>query len=406
MALKELQVKHAKPQDRPYKLYDEKGLLLLVHPNGSRYWRVRYRFEGKEKTLSLGVYPEVSLIEARELRDRARKDLRTGVDPTKAKHEKKRLAVLRANNQFEAIAREWYSKREGRWTSRHSENVIRSLERDIFPAIGRLPIDEITARTMLDALEPIEKRGALDVVRRVNQRCSEVFNYALRTERCQNNPCAGLVKTFASKKVKHRPALSEKRLPDFLAHLEYYSGSRLVQTAMKLLVMTFVRPGELRGAEWKEFDLDKAEWRIPAHRMKSRCEHIVPLSTQAVALIREIHNISGKFELLFPGIKDVGKPISDVTLLKVIKILGYQGEVVPHGFRATASTILNENSFGADVIERQLAHVEQNKVRAAYHRAEYLAERRRMMQWWSDYLSEAKNKGMAANGTPKAKRVA
>jgi len=398
-ALSDTKIRSAKPRITQYKLYDERGLYMIVKPTGAKYWRFKYAFGGKEQSLAFGVYPDVPLALARQRRDDARKMVAAGKNPQQVKKDEKRKQIMAAGNSFEAVAREWHTKQSTRWVKKHAEAVWASLERDVLPAIGYKPIHEVTVRDMLDALQPIEERGALDVVRRVNQRCGEIFTYAILTERCENNPTIGLSKTFQARGTKHRAALGEKDMPTFLKALESYAevGSKVVQLALKFLILTFVRPGELRGALWSEIDFKKAEWRIGAERMKMGKEHIVPLSKQAIAILEQLKIVTQQPEdlpegaLLFSSVKSTLKPISDVTLLKAIHILGFKEKCVPHGFRATASTILNENGFGADVIERQLAHTEQNKVRAAYHRAEYLDDRRKMMQWWADKVDALRN---------------
>ena len=267
--------------------------------------------------------------------------------------------------------------------------MLSRLELDAFPIIGKQAINKISRQQVLHVIQKIEERGALDVAKRIGQYCAAIFDNALLKGLCESNPAMGLAKTVETKAVTHRPCLKEKQLPDFLEKLEEYRGGKLVQLAMKLLMLTFVRPGELRGARWEEIDEDKAEWRIPASRMKMKRDHIVPLSKQALAVIAEIKKLSGDSEILFPGRKNFKTPISDVTLIKCLKILGYGETATPHGMRATASTIFNENNFNSDHIEMQLAHVESNKIRGAYNRALYLNERRKMMQWWGDYLKKA-----------------
>jgi integrase len=294
---------------------------------------------------------------------------------------------------FEKIAREWHDKQV--WNPKHAKNILRTLEVDVFPYIGKKPIIEVNAQDILKILRIIEERNALDVAKRVNQRCTAIFDYAIVKGICDNNPATGRAKIIKARKVKHRPHLTEEQLPEFLNALENYRGTKKVKLAMKLLLLTFVRPGELRHARWEEIDEEKAEWRISAERMKMKRPHIVPLSTQALELLNELKGITGKSALLFPSSKKPNVPISDVTLTKLLIILGYVGDkkIVPHGMRATASTILNEKGqFRPDVIERQLAHIEKNKVRAAYHHAEYLDERKTMMQWWGDYLDKLADK--------------
>lgn len=380
--------RQAKPRERPFKLADEKGLYLEIHPTGARYWRLKYRFAGKEKRLALGVYPEVTLSDARAARDRARAALREGTDPGAAKAAAKRAALVAAATSFEAVAREWHEKNAPRWTPDHAARVLASLEADAFPALGARPVAAIDAAELLAAVRKIEARGAHEVAGRVLQRCSRVFTYAVLTRRAARNPAADLKGALTTVKVTHRPALTAADLPEFLRRLAAYEGHALTRLALRLLLLTFVRTGELRGAAWAEFELDGAAptWRIPAERMKMRAPHLVPLSRQAVAVLRQVQEITGRGPLAFPNVSNAHKPMSENTLLFGMYRMGYHTRATPHGLRATASTILNEQGWRPDVIERQLAHAERNKVRAAYHRSEYVAERRAMMQAWADYL--------------------
>ncbi|MDQ3797601.1 MAG: site-specific integrase, partial [Pseudomonadota bacterium] len=291
-----------------------------------------------------------------------------------------------SENSFESIAREWQEQNEGRWAHHHAFVVLRSLQREVFPTLGAKPIHEITAPMILETIKRIAKRDALEVASRVLQRVSSVIRYAIQTGRATYNPAADLVGSLKTRKVTHRAALSRAELPEFLTKLNAYDGHPITRLAMKLMVLTFVRSSELRGARWEEFDFERAEWRIPAERMKMGTEHIVPLSRQAVAVIEELRPITGRYELLFPNRNSLNKPMSENALIYAMYRMGYHSKATVHGFRATASTILHELGFWPDVIERQLAHAERNSFRAAYRRSEYLEERRRMMQAWADYL--------------------
>lgn len=386
MALTDTAIRKAKAGDKPRKLFDGHGLFLLMHPNGSKYWRLQYRTAGKQKLLSLGVYPEVTLAEAREKQVQARKAIRNGQDPMAVKREQKRSDKLRSELSFENVAREWHEKQQGRWTADHASCVLRSLERDIFPQLGGTPIQELTALNLLPALRQIEQRNALDIASRVLQRVSAVYRYAIATGRTTSNPATDLVGSLKTRKVAHRAALTRGQLPEFLNKLEAYDGQPITRLALKLIVLTFVRSGELRGARWDEVDFDRSEWRIPAERMKMQTAHIVPLSQQALVVLYELQPLTSRYELVFAGRSNYSKPMSENTLLYAMYRMGYHSKATVHGFRATASTILNEMGCRPDVIERQLAHAERNKVRAAYHRSEYLDERRKMMQAWADYL--------------------
>jgi len=375
-------VKQAKPRDKPYKLSDGGGLYLLVNPDGSRYWRLKYRLHGKEKAFAIGVFPTVILADARNDALAAKRLISDGNDPTiHRKQEKARKKDIR----FRIIAAKWFKKESGRWTADHAANVWRTLKTDAFPLIGDIPVDQIVAQDALGVIRKIEARGALDVAARVKQRMSAVFRYAIYTGKATTNPMDALKDVIQTRKVAHRRSVPIEALPAFLKDLEDYRGYAITRLALKLLLLTFVRPGELRGAQWKEIDLKRKEWRVPAERMKMKSEHIVPLSDQAVALLKEAKAITGKYDYVFPGSHNWRKPMSENTLnYGIQKRMGYNATA--HGFRTVASTVLNETGFRMDVIERQLAHAERNKVRAAYNKAQHLAERREMMQWWADHL--------------------
>lgn len=379
-------------KEKNYVLRDGDGLRLLVRKSGTKTWQYLYLFSGKEKTYTIGEYPLISAVEAREKRDALKKMVGNDIDPGDHKKSEKLKREYEHKNSFEALAREWH--RNQPWVEKHSSNVLRTLEKDIFKHFGKKPISQVTRLDILNALQKIEARGSLDVAKRMNQYCHAVFEYALLNRLCTDNPAIGLSKRIKSHVVQHRPYLKEDELPAFLEKVDHYHGSEIVKLALKLLMLTFVRPGELRRARWNEIDEKKARWIIPQERMKMKRTHIVPLSPQALEVIAQIRKISGKSPILFPGRKNFITPITDVTMLRAIKLMGYQDKVVPHGFRATASTILNENSFRADVIERQLAHFHKNKVRASYNHAEYLPERMEMMDWWGNYLEE-KYQGVA-----------
>ncbi len=397
MPLTDIIVRNAKAQKKQYKLPDGKGLHLLVHPNGSKYWRFRYRFAGKENTLALGIYPEITLKEARDKRDYTRKQISEGIDPSQQKKIEKLTKHINTENSFENIAREWHENKKSNWTERHASYVLKRLEADIFPAVGFRPIDEITAPELLAAVREVEKRGALDIAHRVMQTSGQIFRYAIATGRATRDISADLKGALQSRKKKHFNRLQEKELPEFLQKLKKYDGEYDgdIQTrlALKLLVTTFVRTGELRGACWEEIDLDKKEWRIPAERMKMKEEHIVPLSKQALAILEELTPITGHRALIFPNRNKPVLPISENTVLYALYRMGYRGRATVHGFRATASTILHEHGFNSDVIELQLSHAERNKVKANYNFARHLPERHKMMQWWADYLDRALSGG-------------
>lgn len=369
------------------KLHDGDGLYLWVYLDGRKYWRLRYWQADKEKSLSLGVYPKVTLSDARKKRDELRKQLQADLDPSaerKATNLRKKLANV---NSFEAVALEWYTKQLHTWVEHHASDVKRRLESNIFPTLGKRPIDQINALELLETIRKIEARGAYDLAHRVLQVCGQVFRYGIATGRCTRNLSTDLRGALTPHVKKHQSAVRPEELPELLRAIAKYdeTGDKQTRLALQLLAQTFVRTNELIGAEWTELDLDNALWIIPAGRMKMKAEHVVPLAHQALAILSELKEISGGSRFVFPG-RNRDKPISNNTMLFALYRMGYKGKMTGHGFRAVASTILNETGFKPDVIERQLAHCERNEVRGAYNRAEYLPERKRMMQHWADYL--------------------
>jgi integrase len=392
VSLSDVTIRRTKPGSKPFKLSDGGGLFLLVQPNGGKWWRYKFRFQGKEKLLALGSYPDVSLADARDRHAQARKLLASGKDPSREKQEAKRQAVLKSGNTFKAIAEEWHQKRLHKWTPLHAKKIMKSFEADVFPKLGSRPIAEITAADVLAVLRKVESRGAMETAHRVSQNCGKVFSYAVLTQRIERNPAVDLRGALMPVEKKNNAFLKEDELPDYLIKLEAYHGDTQTKLALKFLLLTFVRTSELRGARWKEIFWDKAEWRIPAERMKMREPHIVPLSTQAIAVLRELQSLGGQWEHVFPNQQKPTGCMSENTILYALYRMGYHSRATGHGFRSTASTILNEHGFMSDVIERQLAHGERNKVRAAYNHAQYLSERRKMMQWWADYLDGLRKK--------------
>ena len=378
---------------KPGKHFDGLGLYLEVTGAGGRYWRMKYRYAGKEKRLAFGVYPEVPLREARERTEAARKQLRDGADPSATKRAEKLENKFRATNTFEGVAREWIEHRGAKWEANTKARALASLENDIFPAFGARPMAEITPRDVTQAVKAIEKRGAGEAASRVLQRVRAIFRYAVGNERIASNPMSELKpdEIVKPRQVQHRPALAQKDVPEFLKRFASYAGDPHTVNALKLLMVTAVRPGELRGARWDELDMKGKQWRIPAARMKMRAEHIVPLSTQAIAVIESMRPLSGSRELIFPSPFYPAKPLSENTLNSALSRMGYKGTATAHGFRALFSTVANECGWDADVIERQLAHKEKNAVRAAYHRAVYLEERAKLLQWWADLIDEMAN---------------
>ena len=388
MALTDTAIRKAKPREKPYKVADERGMYLEVMPNGSKYWRMKYRHNGKEKRLALGVYPDVSLADAREKRDQARKRLANGIDPGAAKQAEKRTARAETQDSFEALAREWFAKYSPSWAASHSNKIIRRMERDIFPWIGKQPIAQISAQDLLAVLRRIESRGAIETAHRAHQNCGQVFRYAVATGRAERDPSGDLRGALSLSKKRHHASITDaKEIGPLMRALEGYQGSFVTKCALRMAPRVFVRPGELRKAEWPEFDLDNAEWRIPAEKMKKRVPHIVPLSTQAVAILRDLHALTGEGKYVFPSTRSSSRPMSENTVNGALRRLGYtKDELTGHGFRSMASTLLNEQGWHRDAIERQLAHAERDSVRAAYNYAEHLPERRKMMQHWADYL--------------------
>jgi integrase len=397
MTLTNLDCKNAKyAQGRNNKLADGGGLYLHVMPSNAKIWRQKYRFVGKENILTHGPYPLVSLIEAREKRESAKKMLLAGINPATAREEKRQATVLSANTTFELVAREWHKLHKGRWTPSYANDILHRLEMDIFSEIGKLPISEVKPIQVLNALRLIEKRGAHEMARRSMQYCSQIFRYAVITERADRDATTELKGALEPFKHGHYAALETDDLPAFLQALERNDARLYVQTrhAIQLLMLTFVRTGELIGAKWSEFNLAGAEWIIPAERMKMRRPHIVPLSKQALAILEEQKKLTGNWEWIFPNQVRPRDHMSNNTILKALERLGYKGRMTGHGFRALAmSTIKEKLDYRHEVVDRQLAHAPANKVDAAYDRAKFLSERRKMMQEWSDYLDKVSGTG-------------
>ena len=389
----------------PGKHFDGGGLYLEVTPAGGRYWRLKYRHGGKEKRLAFGVYPAVSLKDARDRREQARKVIERGDDPGELRKTLKAQAETDARNTFEAVARDWLAHQAGIWTSLTMKRIANSLEADAFPAFGHRPIATVRAREVADVVKAVEHRGAGDTAMRILQRIRAVFSYAMVHERIETNPMLDLKPSelLKPRHVTHRPALDDKDLPAFLAKLEAYEGDPTTVHAMRMLMLTAVRPGELRGARWSEIDTDAAEWRIPAERMKMRAPHVVPLSPQALDVLAIMRPLSGTRELVFPSPHYPGKSLSENTLNSALARMGYKGIATAHGFRALFSTVANECGHDPDVIERQLAHIERNAVRAAYHRATYMQDRAKLMTWWADYLDGRRGGKVVSIGRRAAK---
>ncbi|MGH8580654.1 MAG: tyrosine-type recombinase/integrase [Gammaproteobacteria bacterium] len=382
MPLTDTQVKNAKPGTKRYKLHDIEGLYLLVAPSGGRWWRLDYRFQGKRQTLALGVYPTVTLKDARERRYQARKLLASRINPADVRKAEKR------GGTFKAVAVEWFHKRESSWAYGHASKVIGRLEKDIFPWLGDRPITQITAPELLAVLRRVEARGALDTAHREHQYCSQIFRYAIATGRAERDPAADLRGALPPARGQHYATITKpEEIGALLRAIDGYQGQFTTACALRLAPLVFVRPGELRKAEWREFDMDNATWKLPAEKMKLKRPHIVPLSQQALAIIRELHPLTRGGRYLFPAIRTGTRPMSENTVNAALRRLGYtKEELTGHSFRSMASTLLHEQGFPPDWIERQLAHAERNQVRASYNHAEYMIERRKMMQHWADFL--------------------
>ena len=390
--LSEVRVRTTKPKEKEYKLFDGGGLFLLVTPSGGKLWHFKYRFDKKEKKLTFGPYPEISLLEARQRRDEARNQLEHGIDPGAARKAQKQVET-QSMETFEVIAREWHIKYTPTWAPGHASKVIRNLERDLFPWIGSRPINEIKAPELLSALRRIELRGALDTAHRVRTNASQVFRYAVATGRAERNPATDLIGALPPTIDKHLPSITDpKEVAPLLRAMEGYQGSFVVQCALRLAPLFFVRPGELRHAEWSDIDIEEAVWNIPAQKMKMKMAHIVPLCKQAIEILKELKPLTGASKYVFPSGRSFARPMSENAVNAALRRMGYdQGTMTGHGFRAMARTILDEVlHIRPDYIEHQLAHAVRDPNGRAYNRTAHLEERRKMMQQWADYLDSLK----------------
>ena len=408
MALTDTKVRSAKPQEKEYTLVDGDGLFLLVHPNGSRYWRFRFRFAGKQHLMAFGVYPEVSLADARQKREEARKLVAAGIDPREHKRavqEEQTKEVI----TFESVAREWHATNK-KWSEDHSRRVLKSLEDNLFPDIGKRDITELKTRELLAPIKAVEMSGRLEVAARLQQRTTAIMRYAVQSGILEYNPAQELAGAVASASRQHRPALELKRIPELLQRIDRYTGRPLTRFAVELTLLVFIRSSELRFARWSEIDFETSTWTIPMEReaiegvkhshrgSKMRTPHLVPLSRQALDLLAQIKRFSGDHELIFIGDHDPRKPMSENTVNNALRVMGYDTkvEVCSHGFRTMAcSSLIESGLWSKDAVERQMSHMERNSVRAAYiHKAEHLDERRLMLQWWADYLDANREKGI------------
>lgn len=389
MQLTDKACKAAASKEKTYKLSDGGGMFLDVRPNGSKYWRLKYRLHGKEKLLALGVYPDVTLAEARALREEAKKKIKIGIDPSLHKQEQKIRAKENSGNTFKILALEWLEKRKGGITPKHAKTTLGRLEKDVFPFIGNYPMTDISPPLLLEVIRKVETRGAHDIAQRNLQTCSQIFRYAIQTGRAERDPAADLRGALKHYTKNHYASIKPNELPDLLKAIEKNEPRLFPQTiiATKLLLLTFVRTSELIQAKWNEFDLENGEWVIPAERMKMRKEHKVPLSRQAIELLQEVKKWNGHRDWLFPNQVRPNKPMSNNTILGVFRRLGYKGRMTGHGCRALAMTAIKEKlGYRHEIVDRQLAHERRSKVDKAYDRTEFLEERTKMMQDWADYL--------------------
>ena len=405
MKLNDRQIKNAKPAEKPFKLNDGKGLYLYINTSGGKLWRFDFSHNGKRKTLSIGKYPTVSLVEARQAAENARRLLVSGQDPSEAKQQAKRERQTAALNTFESIARRWHSDNLIRWKENHAARVLRYFETDVFPVIGAMSIQEIRVSDIKAVLDGVMVRGVNNTAEKIREWTGAIFDYAVMLEIVETNPAYSLRKYIPAKQTDHRPALPREELTEFFRRLILAEIEPQNRIALILNMLTFLRSTELRGGQWNEIDFDAAMWTVPAQRMKHektapKPPHAVPLADWTLELLAELKEITGNTPFLFPSRTKTDGFISDATISRIIERMGYKGRVTPHGFRALASSILNEQGYNPDAIERQLAHVEEDRIRAAYNRADYMDERREMMQWYSDYLRERYRQALKQIQTP------
>lgn len=389
--LTDMKVLKAKPKDKPVSLFDGGGLYLLVTPSGGKLWRFKYRFDKHEKKLALGAYPEISLLDARQRRDEARRQLAHGIDPGAIRKAQKQ-ANIQETETFEVIAREWFNKFKHTWKESHSARLLSRLEKNVFPHIGSKPIAQIKAPELLGVLRRLESRGIIHTAHSIRGICGQIFRYAVATGRAERDPSADLRGALSPVKTINRAAITDPvKAGELLRAIDNYRGSFVVQSALKFAPLTFVRPGELRHAEWTEIDFEKAEWNIPAHKMKMKQPHLVPLSKQAIEVLKEINKLTGNGQYVFPG-RTSSRPMSDNAILAALRYMGFEKhEMSGHGFRAMARTILDEVlQVRPDLIEHQLAHAVKDPLGRAYNRTQHLSERKKMMQTWADYLDGLK----------------
>ena len=399
MKLNDRQIKNAKPAEKPFKLNDGKGLYLYINTSGGKLWRFDFSHNGKRKTLSIGKYPTISLVEARQAAENARRLLVSGQDPSEAKQQEKRERQAAALNTFESIARRWHSDNLVRWKENHAARVLRYFETDVFPVIGAMSIQEIRVSDIKAVIDGVMARGVNNTAEKIREWTGAIFDYAVMLEIVETNPAYSLRKYIPAKQTDHRPALPREELTEFFHRLILAEIEPQNRIALILNMLTFLRSTELRGGQWNEIDFDAAIWTVPAQRMKHektapKPPHAVPLADWTLELLAELKELTGNTPFLFPSRTKTDGFISDATISRIIERMGYKGRVTPHGFRSLASSVLNEQGFNPDAIERQLAHIENNKIRAAYNRADYLNERKEFMQWYSDFLRERYNQAL------------
>lgn len=394
MATTDTAIRNAKYTDKTYKITDEKGMYILVNASG-KYFRLDYRYAGKRQTLAIGVYPDISLKEAREKRDEARKMIKNGINPSDYKKTAKHNLISDTKDTFISIAEEWFIKNKPKWEESHANRKWRALEKDIFPYIGNRPIKQITAQELLSVIRKIEERNRIDTAHRTKNICGEVYAYAVATIRAERNICRDLDGALAARTTKNMATITDtKEIGGLLRAIDSYTGEFITKCALRLSPYVFLRPGELRQAEWSEIDFDRKIWKIEADKMKMKRPHIIPLSRQVLSILKELQPSTGQWQYVFPSIRGKDRPMSNVTILASLRRMGYtKEEMTAHGFRGMASTLLHENGFDSAIIELQLAHVERNKVKGAYNHAEHLEKRTEMMQWWADYLDQIKSEG-------------
>ncbi len=390
MPLTDPSIRTVKPASKPLRMFDGGGLYLEVAPSGGKWWRLKFRFDGKEKRLSLGTYPEISIKEARKRREEARELLAKGKDPSALRKAAQQARKVATANTVEALSRAWFEHRAEAWVDRTRTIILASLENDVFPVLGSVPIADVTPADIRNLVQGIEARGAAETAGRVFQRLRSIFRYAIAHDMIKTDPTYPLkpAEIFKPRKVKHRGALSERDVPIFLQRLAAYEGDPTTSAALTLLMLTALRPGDLRGARWDEIDIDRELWRVPAARMKMKTEHTVPLSKQALAVIESMRPISGHGALVLPSPFYPGKPLSDGTLNSALARMGYKGLATAHGFRTLFSTCANEANWNSDHIEKQLAHEDRDDVRGSYNRAQWIEERTNLMQWWADRVDQ------------------